>query len=635
MNSNLRRNSWRAGTVLAPLLLFMASISSAGPARAQAPQSDPRFGAVQAIEASEKAAEAGVRWERIIFPWAVMQPTSADELRPTFYSDEQIQRQARNGVTLVGVIVYTPTWATADPSGGWGAVPRGLELAPTDERNSWARFVSRLASTYRGVVDHWIIWNEPDLVNLETKVSANWSGTEQQFWQLQKSAYLAIKLANPDARVLLPGFSYWHSKELGQPQYLKRLLDVAAADSSAPRNNWYFDGVPTHAYGNPFNSFGLPELYRRILAERGLENKPIWIIEANVVPWDDPIGLIPREPWRASMDEQASFIIQSFALGLAANVERMSVYKMFDGQAEDGQHFGLVRSDGSTRPAFAALKTAVRSFSGVTSARLTWDGSADPISSADMNRLLDSLLPRYQFVCPCQVAQVTMERAGQRITVLWNTGPTPLFGIVQSAGSEALLVSPSGASSVIRSQDGEYRLHLSAARSDTEPRDGNVRLVGGRPAVLIEDIAAGARTSRPPRVEPVTRHASGFSIGNAQFQAYLAQNGGAETPGLPISREFDLLGAPTQVFQNRILQLADDGGVRTFDPAELRINVGPARNAGELFKAALTGLDLPGALETSLRENPVLRQYAPSQSHGLRSVSTLPGSNLKYAFEPE
>jgi hypothetical protein len=629
------RRSW-LGFFLAPTLLALLITSGSVPvSRAQGPGSDTRFGAVQAIDSPQKAAEAGVRWERIIFPWAVMQPNGPDELLPTYYSDDRIQSQARAGVTQVGVIVYTPPWAAIEPSRGWSAVPRGLDRPPTDERNVFARFVNRLAAKYRGTVDHWIIWNEPDLVNLETRVSGNWAGSEQELWQLQKSAYLAIKQANPEATVLLTGFSYWHSKELGRPQYLKRLLDVAAGDSSAPANNWYFDGVTVHAYGNPFNSFALPELYRRMLAERGLERKPVWITEANVTPWDDPIGLIPREPWRATMDEQASFVVQSFALALAANVDRTTVYKLTDEAAEDGQYFGLVRSDGSTRPAFRALQTAISSFSGVTSARLTWDGSADPLSGADMNRLIDSLQPHWQFVCPCTVAQVSMERPGQRVTVLWNTLPTPVTAVVQAAGSNATLMTANGNSTAMKAQGDELKVYLSGARSDTEPRDKTVRLVGGRPVILVEELAGGARASRPPRVEPAQRYGTGFSVANAQFQDYLSQNGGVESVGQPISREFDLLGSPTQLFQRRILQLSDDGSVQTLNADQLRINPGGDQNLGELVRSVLTGQGLNSSQENSLRDNPALRQYDQSQSHGMRNVAALPRSNLKYAFEPE
>jgi hypothetical protein len=252
-----------------------------------------------------------------------------------------------------------------------------------------------------------------------------------------------------------------------------------------------------------------------------------------------------------------------------------------------------------------------------------------------MNRLIDSLQPHWLFVCPCTVAQFSMERPGQRVTVLWNTLPTPVTAVVQAAGADATLLTANGNTTSIKAQGDELRVYLSGARSDTEPRDGSVRLVGGRPVILIEDLAGGARASRPPRVEAAQRYASGFSVANAQFQDYLSQNGGVESVGQPISREFDLLGSPTQLFQRRILQLSDDGSVRTLNPDQLRISAGSNQNIGDLVRSVLTGQGLNSSQENSLRDSPALRQYDQSQSHGMRNVAALPRSNLKYAFEPE
>src|SRR5919202_241624 len=290
---------------------------------------DPRFGAVQAISAPQAADAAGVAWERIIFPWSDMQPTPADQLLPGYYTDIEIDREVKAGRTLVGVVLYTPGWAATDPSKGTSSVPKGLDRPFSDSANTWAHFVGLLAAKYRGRVDSWIVWNEPDLIDKDTKVSPNWAGSVDDFWQLQKSAYLAIKKSNPDAKVLVPGFSYWHAREAGIEPFLKRLLDVGARDATAPANNWYFDGVPLHPYSNPLNSFAMPAIFRRLLADRGLK-KPLWNVESNAVPWDDPTAPLSREPWRASMEEQASYVLQAFALGLAAGVDQMSIYKLRD-----------------------------------------------------------------------------------------------------------------------------------------------------------------------------------------------------------------------------------------------------------------------------------------------------------------
>jgi hypothetical protein len=84
-----------------------------------------------------------------------------------------------------------------------------------------------------------------------------------------------------------------------------------------------------------------------------------------------------------------------------------------------------------------------------------------------------------------------------------------------------------------------------------------------------------------------------------------------------------------------VLQLLDDGSVRTLDASQLRINTGGEQNVGELVKAVLTGQGLSSEAERSVRDSPALRQYDPNQSAGVRSTDALPRSNLKYAFEAE
>jgi hypothetical protein len=541
------------------LILLVSSY----PAAAQ-PARDPRFGAVQAINSPDKAVQAGVAWERIMFPWAEIQPGSANDNKPGYYTDDRIAAQAKRGITLVGVIVYTPGWAAEDASKGWAAVPKGLDKPPTDAQNTFGRFVNKLADKYKGTVDNWIIWNEPDLIDKD-KVSPTWSGTEAQFWQLQKTGYLAIKQANPNAKVSMPGFSHWHAKEAGLEPYFKRLLDIAANDSTAPKNNWYFDAVPTHAYANPLNSFALPTTYRRMLAERGLQDKGVWIIESNAVPWDDPVGLLPREPWRSSMDQQASYVIEAFALGVAANVERMSIYKMRDEYPEDGQYFGLIREDGSARPAYTALQTAIANFAGAKKATYTWSGSSNPPSNAEIDALLDTREHHYQYLWPGQVNQVAMERDGQRVTVVWNAERRPLVGVVSAAVDEATLLDAYGRSTSIKAENGAYHVYLSEARDNTEPRDPSLLLVGGRPWIIVEKVGNNARPSQPPKVEEGMRFENGFSVANAQFLEYFKLRGGKNSFGLPVTREFDLLGSPTQIYQRQVMQLAEDGSVHTLN----------------------------------------------------------------------
>ena len=256
-----RRLPQRLALLALTLLLVLAGLPSTSSAEpAAAIQKDPRFGAVQAINAPVAAEQAGVAWERIIFPWAEIQPNGPEQLLQGYYPEAQIDGQVRRGVELVGVVLYTPAWAATDPSKGGRAVPKGLDRPITDPSNPWAHFMGKLAQKYRGRINTWIIWNEPDLIDKDSKVGWSWAGSVEDFWKLQRSGYQAVKRANPEAKILTSGYSFWHAKEAGLEPFLKRLLDVGAKDSTAPKNDWYFDGVPVHPYANPLNSYAKPEI---------------------------------------------------------------------------------------------------------------------------------------------------------------------------------------------------------------------------------------------------------------------------------------------------------------------------------------------------------------------------------------
>src|SRR5436309_2645784 len=73
---------WRPALVVAFMLaagglLRAVPVGRASPAPAATPQPiapDIRFGAVQALDAPGRATQAGVRWERLPFNWAAIQP---------------------------------------------------------------------------------------------------------------------------------------------------------------------------------------------------------------------------------------------------------------------------------------------------------------------------------------------------------------------------------------------------------------------------------------------------------------------------------------------------------------------------------------------------------------------------------
>lgn len=445
------------------------------------------FGAVQSIYNPDRAAQAGVQWERLIFPWSLIQKNGPTTWTEGYFSDQQIQQEAARGIQIVGLATYTPQWASSTPQNPKPTnVPANLYLPFDDPHNYWGQFMFKLAQRYKDQISTWVIWNEPDMYS--DSIAYTWDGSITDLYQLVKVASEAVKKANPDARIALPGMTYWWDKDGGRPLYLARFLEAAAQDPSAAAHGDYFDVVVLHQYTNPLNTYAAIKVLQRALAVFGLD-RPIWVGESNVVPYDDPTN--PISPTlHATMDQQAAYIVEAFALARAAGAERMSIYKMVDEAREGpGEFYGLVRNDGSIRPAFTAYQTAVRYMSAPTSVVYTWDGAADPPTDDQVTKLLQSNAHRTQWIWPAAVNRVTLERGAERVSIVWNASPKLMTAHIPAVATSAQVVDKFGRDTgEAVAHNGQYDLELAPSSNNTDPRDPSVYLVGGEPRLLVEKV---------------------------------------------------------------------------------------------------------------------------------------------------
>lgn len=428
-------------------------VAQANPAAA-AVSRDTRFGLNEAWRAAEAADRAGAGWSRVLFWWSEMQQNGPGDLN-LFATDQDgyINNEADRGRQLAGAVINTPGWASSD--GTRNGVPNGLYLPYDHPENHWGQFMKLMAQHYRGKIDTWIIWNEIDISHGQWDT---WNGSLEDYVQLQKVAYKAIKAGNPNATVIPFGAAWWY--DYGAT--ITRMLDIIKADPEAAANNHYFDAANLHLYSRAADIPRIIGWYRAELAARGM-NKPIWIGETNAIPYDDDIWRAPKANFRASLDEQASYIIQAFATYVGLGVERVGVNRMIDGTDFDagGEPFGLLRNDGSTRPAFTAYQVATRYFAGVREAT----HSHDPASN---------------------VTRVTMQRSGERVTVLWTMSPSGATASVEAIGAQALKVSKWGEAEPIQAAGGKYTIGLGAATANSNEHDRADYVVGGEPVILVE-----------------------------------------------------------------------------------------------------------------------------------------------------
>jgi len=361
----------------------------------------------------------------------------------------------------VGLLKNTPAWATdGEPFSG---VPRGLYLPVDDPDNLWAGYVRKVVEYYapRGV-HHWIVWNEPEI---DAGVYGHeFSGTPADYFQLLKVAYLVAKKEDPQSVIHLAGWSYWHD-----PQWLDKFLRVATADPDAATNNTYFDVVTLHIY---FRVETVEQLINETwdIQERYGIRKPIWVNETNASPNLDPLWPVERPSFQVDLEQQAWYVVQAHALAYGAQAARVGVYKLLDILLPPGgESFGILRPDGSRRPAFDAYQTTVRYLSGFTY----------PVGRQQTRNF-------YSF---------TFNRPEGVTRVLWARRDVAVTVHVPALADEALLVSATGEEAPLRAANGFYQVRLGGARCTPECD------IGGPPVFIVETGLA-TRLAAVPTVNP-------------------------------------------------------------------------------------------------------------------------------------
>ena len=90
----------------------------------------------------------------------------------------------------------------------------------------------------------------------------------------------------------------------------------------------------------------------------------MWINESQLPAWDDP----PGSPLQNSgtSGEQASYLIQTFAYGLAAGANALFWYRASD--VGERYEWGLLKANGTPRQAYNAYQLAAKYMAGTVSA---------------------------------------------------------------------------------------------------------------------------------------------------------------------------------------------------------------------------------------------------------------------------
>ncbi len=173
-------------------------------------------------------------WERILFYWSELQPNGPDDWNIFHVEDGWISTAAAQGRQVVGLLENTPRWATDGPN--QIGVPRGLYLPIDDPNNLWAAFVRKVVARYEGRIDHWIIWNEPDIEPPDDGIAMGRHGRRllstgegRLIWSRSKRI--------PTPMIHLAGLTWYHDVEHKRVPYLQRFINEARKDPTARAHN--------------------------------------------------------------------------------------------------------------------------------------------------------------------------------------------------------------------------------------------------------------------------------------------------------------------------------------------------------------------------------------------------------------
>lgn len=192
----------------------------------------------------------GIKFLRSDCVWQYIQP---EKNKWNFdVLDHLVDIFGRQGVELMPLLTYTPKWAVAkDWKPYYTNKTYQLSFARPDY-NAYAEFAGKMAGRYKNKVRFFEVWNEPD------SRFANFS--IEEYLELQKRGYVAVKNANPAATVFTAGFTCapdgvaWTYK----PDMIKRTLYEGKGS---------FDILAFHGHGS-FNHYAT-----QILRIKDIQNK--------------------------------------------------------------------------------------------------------------------------------------------------------------------------------------------------------------------------------------------------------------------------------------------------------------------------------------------------------------------------
>ena len=314
-------------------------------------------------------------WDAIV-SWADLQPAKGQWRFEKL--DGYVSLAEQHGTGLLLTLGGSPSWASARPQLKSNYYP-GFSGEPSNIED-WREYVRTVVSRYKGRIQAYEIWNEPNLTEY-------WSGSMDQMLALTREASQIIRNVDPKALVVSPSAT----SAYGIP-WLAEFLKKGGGQN--------VDVIAFHFYVSPHDRppeemLPIIQGVRQILADNGVADKPVWNTETG---WLAPAKL-------DSDELAAGFLARSFILSWAAGIQRFYWY------AWDNQFTAIVTYRESSRT-------------------ITPAGSAyGVIEQWLVGTKMESCTSTTDHTWTCQLS-----RAGKKEWIVWNTEGNHKFDVPKTWG---------------------------------------------------------------------------------------------------------------------------------------------------------------------------------------------------------
>ena len=327
----------RSLCALLALLAFPAA-ASAGPVPAvrgvgiPALQTNSTIGSIDASLDSARALH--VNTVRIEVSWAALEPSGKGQRDPAYVSrlDHLVAAARARHIRPLLLVLRTPCWATSEP-GGCPTTAQSSDYPPA-RASDYGAIAGWIAKRYRGRLAGFEVWNEPDH---DQELYFQGPDKPQRYAAILKAAYAAIKRGDRHLPVLAG------SLVGANGAFLKALYRQGIRG--------HYDGLAVHYYDLTLASL---RSIHRVMAAHG-DRKPVWLTEfgwTSCYPGSDSEG----EHACVTASQQAKDLGDVLrALRGHGWIHAAVVYNLRDTADE---HFGLLSSGGSRKPAFATVARA-------------------------------------------------------------------------------------------------------------------------------------------------------------------------------------------------------------------------------------------------------------------------------------